>query len=137
MNILLTGGMGFIGSHTAIKLLATGFNVVIYDNLSNADPSVIDRIETITKIRPTFIQGDIRDAKLLEQALNGIDTVIHFAGLKAVGESVHKPIEYPKISDFGAVDDEGKRSISLWHRQTPGIPGVDFYLERLYNILQP
>ena len=55
MNILLTGGMGFIGSHTAIKLLATGFNVVIYDNLSNADPSVIDRIETITKIRPTFI----------------------------------------------------------------------------------
>ena len=96
MNILLTGGMGFIGSHTAIKLLATGFNVVIYDNLSNADPSVIDRIETITKIRPTFIQGDIRDAKLLEQALNGIDTVIHFAGLKPLANRYTNLLSTPK-----------------------------------------
>ena len=94
MNILLTGGMGFIGSHTAVALLEAGHNVVLFDNLSNADRSVIDRIETIAGRRPVFIEGDIRDAGAMEQALEGIDTVIHFAGLKAVGESVSKPIEY-------------------------------------------
>ena len=94
MNILLTGGMGFIGSHTAVALLEAGHNVVLFDNLSNADRSVIDRIETIAGRRPVFIEDDIRDAGAMEQALEGIDTVIHFAGLKAVGESVSKPIEY-------------------------------------------
>lgn len=94
MNILLTGGMGFIGSHTAVVLLEAGHDVVLFDNLSNSDRSVLDRIEAITGRRPSFIEGDIRDAAAMEKALEGIDAVIHFAGLKAVGESVVKPIEY-------------------------------------------
>lgn len=94
MNILLTGGMGFIGSHTAVVLIEAGHDVVLFDNLSNADRSVLDRIETITGRRPVFIEGDIRDAAAMEKALDGVDAVIHFAGLKAVGESVSKPVEY-------------------------------------------
>lgn len=84
MNILLTGGMGFIGSHTAVVLIEAGHDVVLFDNLSNADRSVLDRIETITGRRPVFIEGDIRDAAAMEKALDGVDAVIHFAGLKAV-----------------------------------------------------
>ena len=94
MKILLTGGMGFIGSHTAVVLLEAGHDVVLFDNLSNADRSVLDRLETITGRRPAFIEGDIRDKAAMTAALEGADAVIHFAGLKAVGESVHKPIEY-------------------------------------------
>ena len=94
MKILLTGGMGFIGSHTAVVLLEAGHDVVLFDNLSNADRSVLDRLETITGRRPAFIEGDIRDKAAMTAALEGVDAVIHFAGLKAVGESVHKPIEY-------------------------------------------
>ena len=94
MKLLLTGGMGFIGSHTAVVLLEAGYDVVLYDNLSNADRSVLDRIENIQHRRPDFIEGDIRDMATMEKALEGIDAVIHFAGLKAVGESVHKPVEY-------------------------------------------
>ena len=94
MKILLTGGMGFIGSHTAVVLLEAGHDVVLYDNLSNADRSVLDRLEIIAGRRPQFIEGDIRDKAAMTAALRGVDAVIHFAGLKAVGESVHKPIEY-------------------------------------------
>ncbi len=94
MKILLTGGMGFIGSHTAVELLNQGHEVILYDNLSNADISVLDRLEKITGHLPTFIEGDIRNLYKMQQALSGVDVVIHFAGLKAVGESVHKPIEY-------------------------------------------
>lgn len=94
MNILLTGGMGFIGSHTAAVLLEAGHSVILYDNLCNADRSVLDRLETITGKRPAFIEGDIRDKAAMTAALQGVDAVIHFAGLKAVGESVHMPIEY-------------------------------------------
>lgn len=94
MKILLTGGMGFIGSHTAVVLLEAGYDVVLYDNLSNADRSVLDRFEIIAGRRPQFIEGDIRDKAAMTAALRGVDAVIHFAGLKAVGESVHKPIEY-------------------------------------------
>lgn len=94
MKLLLTGGMGFIGSHTAVALLEEGYDVVLYDNLSNSDRSVLDRIEMITTKRPVFIHGDIRDRNSIENALEGVDTVIHFAGLKSVGESVSKPTEY-------------------------------------------
>lgn len=96
MRILLTGGMGFIGSHTAVALLEAGHHVVLFDNLSNADRSVSDRIEQITGRSPVFVEGDIRDVTLMEAVLRRekIDAVIHFAGLKAVGESVSKPIEY-------------------------------------------
>lgn len=96
MRILLTGGMGFIGSHTAVALLEAEHHVVLFDNLSNADRSVSDRIEQITGRSPVFVEGDIRDVTLMEAVLRRekIDAVIHFAGLKAVGESVSKPIEY-------------------------------------------
>lgn len=94
MKLLLTGGMGFIGSHTAVSLLDKGYEVVIYDNLSNSNISVLDCIETLAHKRPEFIEGDIRNANSMVKALAGVDAVIHFAGLKSVGESVNKPIEY-------------------------------------------
>lgn len=96
MRVLLTGGMGFIGSHTAVVLQEAGHEPVLFDNLSNADRSVVGRIEGITGRAPRFIEGDIRDGALLEKVLReeAVDAVIHFAGLKAVGESVVKPLEY-------------------------------------------
>ena len=96
MRILLTGGAGFIGSHTAVELLNQQHDVFIYDNLCNSSAQVIQNIEAITHRHVTFIQGDIRDYEAMHQALsqNAIEAVIHFAGLKAVGESCAKPIEY-------------------------------------------
>ncbi len=95
-RILLTGGMGYIGSHTAAVLADAGHEVVLYDNPSNSKASVLDRLETITGTRFSLVEGDVRDTGKLEEALSthNIDTVVHFAGLKAVGESVKKPIEY-------------------------------------------
>jgi UDP-glucose 4-epimerase len=92
----LTGGIGYIGSHTAVVLSEAGHEVVLFDNLCNSKRSVLDRLETITGKRFPFIEGDVRDAAKLEETLTAynIDAVIHFAGLKAVGESVEKPIEY-------------------------------------------
>jgi UDP-glucose 4-epimerase len=96
MKILLTGGTGYIGSHTAVELIQLGHEVVILDNLANSKITVLDRIEQLTDVKPRFYEADIRDReKLLEifKAEN-FDAVIHFAGLKAVGESVEKPLEY-------------------------------------------
>jgi len=105
MNILLTGGMGYIGSHTSVVLAEAGHEVVLYDNLCNSKHTVLDRLETITGKRPTFIEGDVRDTSKLEHALNHhkTDAVIHFAGLKAVGESVEKPIDYYENNVTGTV----------------------------------
>ena len=96
MNILLTGGTGYIGSHTATVLAQAGHQVVLFDNLSNSSITVLDRLERITGQRLPFVQGDIRNTALLETTLrqHGIQAVIHFAGLKAVGESAEKPIDY-------------------------------------------
>ena len=96
MNILLTGGLGFIGSHTAVELLNQNHNVVLYDNLSNAHIAVAGRIEQITGKKPVVVIGDIRDEALLTKTLqdHSIELVIHFAAFKAVGESVVKPLEY-------------------------------------------
>lgn len=96
MKILVTGGAGYIGSHTVIDLQENGYDVIIVDNLSNADIRVLDRIKAITKKDLTFYQVDICDKKSLDQifAKEKPEAVIHFAGLKAVGESVSKPIEY-------------------------------------------
>ncbi len=96
MKILLTGGTGYIGSHTAVELLNEGFDVVIVDNLSNSKIEVIDHIKTITGKEAQFYQGDVCNKEFLSKVFdeNQIDAVIHFAGLKAVGESVSKPIEY-------------------------------------------
>ena len=96
MRILVTGGTGFIGSETVVELIKNGYEAIVVDNLSNSKKAVIDRIETITGIRPVFYQVDCCDLDSFETAFKAeaIDAVIHFAGLKAVGESVHKPIEY-------------------------------------------
>ena len=96
MQILVTGGAGYIASHTIIELLAKGHEPIAYDNLSNSSPVVFDRLEQITGTRVEFVEGDIRDAAKLAEvfASHSIGCVIHFAGLKAVGESVHKPLEY-------------------------------------------
>jgi len=105
MDILVTGGAGYIGSHTVVQLLETGCNVVVLDNLCNSNPEVFNRIETITGKRPTFIEGDIRDDRILNQIFTtyNIDSVIHFAGLKAVGESLEKPIEYYQNNVYGSI----------------------------------
>ena len=96
MNVLVTGGMGYIGSHTSIQMLKAGMTPFIFDNLYNSKPSVLERIEKVSGVKPVFVEGDIRDKALLIETLkqNNIDAVIHFAGLKAVGESVEKPLEY-------------------------------------------
>lgn len=95
-RILVTGGAGYIGSHTCVELLNAGHEVIIYDNFSNSHPTVLDRISQITNKSFVAIKGDIRDQKLLEQVIkqNSCEVVIHFAGLKAVNESVENPILY-------------------------------------------
>ena len=95
-NILVTGGAGFIGSHTVVELLNSGYNVIVIDNLSNSSAESLKRVEKITGKKVTFVLGDVRDGGLLDKIFSEhkIDWVIHFAGLKAVGESCVKPIEY-------------------------------------------
>ena len=96
MTILVTGGTGFIGSHTVVELLNAGYDVVIADNLCNSKVEVIDRIAKITNKRPAFYKLDLMDSAALEKvfAENRIDAVIHFAGLKSVAESVADPGRY-------------------------------------------
>ena len=96
MSILVTGGMGYIGSHTTIQLIEKGYEVIILDNLSNSKIEVLDKIETISGVRPKFYQVDLLDKERTNQVFeeNQIDAVIHFAGFKAVGESVQIPLNY-------------------------------------------
>lgn len=96
MAVLVTGGAGYIGSHTVVQLLENNREVVIVDDLSNSSPKVIDRIEAITGKRPKFYEINILDEEKMEEVFkeNKIDSVIHFAGFKAVGESVAKPLAY-------------------------------------------
>lgn len=96
MRVLLTGGTGYIGSHTAVVLMQSGHEVVMVDNLSNSRSHVVGKVQSITGMHPVFIEGDIRDTKLLTEIIqeSRIEAVIHFAGLKAVGESMLKPIDY-------------------------------------------
>lgn len=96
MNILVTGGAGFIGSHTCCELLDAGYDVVVIDNFSNSKPDVIDKVKEITGRDFKFYEGDVCDKVLLNKIFNEnkIDAVIHFAGYKAVGESVAKPLMY-------------------------------------------
>ncbi|MBR6777253.1 MAG: UDP-glucose 4-epimerase GalE [Clostridia bacterium] len=105
MAILVTGGCGYIGSHTVVELIKNGYGVVIVDNLYNSDISAIDNIEKITGVRPVFYNCDIRDRDGLENifAKEDIEAVIHFAGLKAVGESVAKPLMYYENNVGGTV----------------------------------
>jgi len=96
MNVLVTGGAGYIGSHTCVELLSKGYGVVVVDNLCNSNPESLNRVQQLTGKPLKFYEGDVRDEALLEKifAENEIDCVIHFAGLKAVGESVAIPWRY-------------------------------------------
>lgn len=96
MKVLVTGGAGYIGSHTCLDLLESGHEVVVLDNLSNSSEKSLERVQTYTKKQLSFHKGDVRDRAALDTifAENNIDAVIHFAALKAVGESTEKPLEY-------------------------------------------
>lgn len=105
MKILLTGGTGYIGSHTATVLHDTGHEIFIYDNLINSNKEVISQLQKITGAKFYFKEGDIRDTNLLTKEIkkNGIEAVIHFAGLKAVGESMEKPLDYFEVNVGGTI----------------------------------
>ena len=105
-NILVTGGAGYIGSHTCVELLTAGHDVVVLDNLSNSSEESLKRVQVLANKTLTFIEGDIRDAKALDQlfSLYKIDAVIHFAGLKAVGESQQIPLTYFDNNIAGSIN---------------------------------
>ena len=103
MNILVTGGAGYIGSHTVVELINSGHTVVVVDNLANSSLESIKRAEEITGKNVIFYQLDIRDKSALKNVFstNTVDAVIHFAGLKAVGESTKKPLDYYDTNVYG------------------------------------
>ncbi len=105
MNVLVTGGAGYIGSHTCVELLQKGMGVVVVDNLVNSSPRAIERVERITGRHVDFYQNDVRDRKALDAIFekHDIGCAIHFAGLKAVGESVRMPLEYYDNNLFSTV----------------------------------
>ena len=105
MRILVTGGMGYIGSHTCVELIAAGHEPIILDNLYNSDITVLDKIEQLTNKRPIFYEVDILDEERVEEVFTKeeIDGVIHFAGYKAVGESVAKPLDYYQNNIAGSL----------------------------------
>ena len=105
MKILLTGGVGYIGSHTLVLLLNADYKVVVLDNLCNSSPIALDRVEEITGKSANLLKGDIRDIKLLNKLFSDhdFDAVIHFAGLKPVGESVQQPLHYYNNNVFGSL----------------------------------
>lgn len=118
-TILVTGGAGYIGSHTCVELLDAGFQVTVIDNLSNSSRVALDRVEKITQKSLQFVEGDIRDKQLLSELLRSksFDAVIHFAGLKAVGESVEQPLKYFDNNIYGtqvllqAMEEVGLRNL--------------------------
>jgi UDP-glucose 4-epimerase len=139
-SVLVTGGAGYIGSHTVVKLIESGNNVVIFDNLSNSKANVVKRIQEITGIQPELIIGDIRDRNLLRNVFEykKIQSVIHFAGLKAVGESFENPLLYYDNNVGGSIVlfDEMRRAdvLSLVFSSSAtvyGDPGVIKYAENL------
>ena len=104
-TILVTGGAGYIGSHTVLQLLEQDYGVVVLDNLANASAESLRRVEALTGKSVTFVQGDIRDTAVLDDIFSehSISAVIHFAGLKAVGESVQKPLSYYENNVYGTL----------------------------------
>ncbi|MBT8524363.1 UDP-glucose 4-epimerase GalE [Polynucleobacter paneuropaeus] len=121
MTILVTGGTGYIGSHTLVQLLEAGLDVLVLDNLCNSKAQVIDRITKITGRAPKFIEGDVRDRALLKKLFteNHIETVIHFAGLKSVAEGGEKPLLYYDNNVGGSV-------VLLEEMQKSGVKSIVF-----------
>lgn len=118
MAVLVTGGAGYIGSHTVVELLNAGKEVVVLDNLCNSSAKSLERVAQITSKQAKFYQGDILDTPLLQQifAENPIESVIHFAGLKAVGESVQKPAEYYQNNVVGSLNlIQEMRKAGVWN----------------------
>ncbi|MFT5995943.1 MAG: UDP-glucose 4-epimerase, partial [Glaciecola sp.] len=105
-TILVTGGSGYIGSHTVLQLLEQNFTVIVLDNFSNSSSISLERVSQITGKTATLIEGDIRDSDCLDKIFNEYDisSVIHFAGLKAVGESVEKPMMYYENNVHGSLN---------------------------------
>ncbi|MGE5613684.1 MAG: UDP-glucose 4-epimerase GalE [Bacillota bacterium] len=105
MSVLVTGGAGYIGSHTCVKLLEAGYDIIVLDNLSNSKPEAVKRIAAIAGKNFEFVRGDMLDRELLENIFsrNTVDSVIHFAGLKAVGESVRFPLMYYRNNVAGSL----------------------------------
>ena len=118
-KILITGGAGYIGSHTALELLNKGYEVVVFDNLSNSSEESLRRVEELTGKKVAFYEGDILDKEALTAMFKAenVDAVIHCAALKAVGESVQKPLEYyhnnitGTLSLMGVMDEVGVKNI--------------------------
>ena len=138
-TILITGGTGYIGSHTAVQLLEADYQVIMLDNLSNSKADVVQRVEKISGKKVSFIQGDIRDDQCLHQVFqnNPIDAVIHFAGLKAVGEGQSQPMRYydnnvsGSISLFQAMQSFGVKTLLFSSSATVyGDDGVGKYHEQ-------
>ncbi|PSV48148.1 UDP-glucose 4-epimerase GalE [Photobacterium indicum] len=116
MKVLVTGGMGYIGSHTCVQMINAGLEPIILDNLSNSNSAVLERVHALTGVTPLFYEGDVRNQTILSQIFSEqkIDSVIHFAGLKAVGESVEKPLEYYDNNVHGTlvlVDEMAKANV--------------------------
>lgn len=131
--ILLTGATGYIGSHTWVELIHAGYSVIGIDNFTNSNRRVLERIYEITGQEPVFIEGDVRDSKVLNKIfkMHHIEAVIHFAALKAVGESVQKPIEYYQnnldglltlvkvMRDYASVNFVFSSSATVYHSSNP------------------
>ncbi len=140
MNILLTGGAGYIGSHTAVELLSAGYSIIIADNLSNSSLEAVRRVEKITSATIPFYEVDVCNKAALNTIFteNSIDGVIHFAGLKSVGESVQKPLEYYRnnidstLSLLRAMQKHGCNKLVFSSSATVyGDPGTPVYTEDL------
>jgi UDP-glucose 4-epimerase len=140
--IFVTGGAGYIGTHTCVELLNAGHEVTVFDNFSNSQPEVLARVQRISGKKPTLVQGDIRDSAALEAALrtSGASAVIHFAGLKAVGESVHNPLAYYDNNVVGtvrllqAMQECGVKTLVFSSSATVyGDPGWRFSILRYFN----
>ena len=140
MKILITGGTGYIGSHTAIELLNRDNEIIIVDNLCNSSKNVLEKIEKITGKKCSFYEADIRSKESLRNIFkeNKIDAVIHFAGLKAVGESVKKPLEYYDNNVVGTIkllevmQEFGCKKIVFSSSATVyGNPGTPKYVEEM------
>jgi UDP-glucose 4-epimerase len=121
-KILVTGGTGYIGSHTTVELIEDGFDVVIIDNLYNSEAEVVDRICQITGIKPELAVFDICDKEKLDEFLRkqeNIDGIIHFAAYKAVGESVNKPLEYYRNNLLSLINLLEAMKTCLWLKMLP------------------